>query len=183
MQLAKDTLSDFPRIRKRLAAATRDLNWYDRDELYEGRGKRKHLSRRVVSEQIALLLASFANLKPGSPEEFSHMTVKEVYANDPNAVVLESACRRLRRTEEFVSVAAILKAIETENTAWAGRWEMLEGNIADYWQAKLGKTIGKAGSMIAKAKTKLVDLEAAEAKRQARREAYARIPEARTARL
>jgi len=111
------------------------------------------------------------------------MTVKEVYANDPNAVVLESACRRLRRTEEFVSVAAILKAIETENTAWAGRWEMLEGNIADYWQAKLGKTIGKAGSMIAKAKTKLVDLEAAEAKRQARREAYARIPEARTARL
>ena len=76
MQLAKDTLSDFPRIRKRLAAATRDLNWYDRDELYEGRGKRKHLSRRVVSEQIALLLASFANLKPGSPEEFSHMTVK-----------------------------------------------------------------------------------------------------------
>jgi hypothetical protein len=123
---ARADLSTFSRMRKRLAEFKRDLKWYNRKELYEikGRGKRQQwtLSRRVVTEQIALLLASFQNARPGTPKVFGRMLTEEVYANSPNACVLESACRQVRRTKDFPpSIAEVLKAIDKEGDAWCER--------------------------------------------------------------
>ena len=113
VRLAKERLPAFPGARKRLAKALRDHKWYDREELYEVKGSSKNgemtLSRRVVSEQIALLLASYQNSRPGTPKVFGKMLIEEVYAYRPNACVLESACRRVRRQKSFPpSIAEVL---------------------------------------------------------------------------
>src|SRR5262249_39932432 len=146
---------DFPYASKRLAQAQRDLKWYDRDELYEGRGK--PLSRRVVSEQMALLAASLPNAKPSSPKVFGRSLIEEVYAANVNAIVLESACRRVRRTEEWLTIATVLKAIKIENSAWADRWDVLDWD-ADIVRRDLEQAIAESESAITKAKAKLAEV-------------------------
>jgi hypothetical protein len=191
VESARGILLNFPQMQKRLAEYKRDVKWYDRKDLYEikGKGKREQwtLSRRVVSEQMALLLASFQNSRPGTPKAFGRMIIEEVYANNPNACTLESACRRVRRTHDFPpSIAEMLKAIDKEGDAWCSRWEYLDSddNAAEssdvFFRRHLEETITEAESTIAKAQAKLDEREAkekaAEAKRQAYREAYERMP-------
>jgi hypothetical protein len=185
VKIARYTLRDFPKARKRLAECKRDEKWYDRKELYEinGRGKQQKwtLSRRVVSEQIALLLASFQNARPGTPKVFARMLTEEVYAYNPNACVLESACRQVRREKDFPpSIAEVLKAIKQEDSAWSVRWTtLLEGDI-EQTQQELEETIAKAEAKIVAAEAKFAEREAkekaAEEKRKAYCEAYGRIP-------
>jgi hypothetical protein len=182
---ARYWLPQFQQARKRLAEFKRDEKWYDRKELYEvkGKGKRQKwtLSRRVVSEQIALLLASFQNSRPGTPKVFGRMLTEEVYAKNPNACTLESACRHVRREHDFPpSIAELLKAIKKESAAWGDRWETLDCDI-DRIQQRLEKSIAKAEAKIAPAEAKLAEREAKarawEEKCRLYREAYARIPE------
>jgi hypothetical protein len=172
LDFAKNVLGQYARARKRLADFRRDAKWYDRKELYEVTGKGKHqrrkLSRRVVTEQIALLLASFQSSRPGAPKAFSRMLIEEVYAADPNACVLESACRRVRREKDFPpSIAEVLKAIKTENEAWCDRWELMEEGdpLHEEW---LRGSITEAESTIAKAEAQLAERERKEAERLAR---------------
>jgi hypothetical protein len=188
VESARHALSQFPQARKRLAAFKRDVKWYDRKELYEIRGKGKRetwtLSRRVVTEQIAVLLASFPNSRPGTPKVFGRMLTEEVYANNPNACTLESACRRVRREKDFPpSIAEVLKAIDKEGDAWCNRWALQDengGDAADYFQRRLENAIAEAEPLIAEAEAKLAEREAkekaAEEQRKAYREAYQRIP-------
>src|SRR5262249_49290404 len=81
VQFARQALAQFPHVRKRFAEFKRDVKWYDRKELYERKGKEPWISRRVVSEQVAMLLASFQNSRPGTPKVFGRMMIEEVYAN------------------------------------------------------------------------------------------------------
>jgi hypothetical protein len=182
---ARNVLSQFPSAHKRLAKVRRDVKWYDRSELYDIKGKgkreRKMLSRRVVSEQIALLLASFPNTRPGTPEAFGKMMIEEVYANSPDACAFESACRQVRRGLNFPpSIAELLKAIDEASDAWCERWSLLIEYPADQDQQELENAIAEAESIIAKADAKYAEREArekaAEEKRKAYREAYERIP-------
>jgi hypothetical protein len=182
---ARRFISEFPWARKRLAEFKRDEKWYDRKELYDIKGKGKHekwtLSRRVVSEQIALLLASFQNARPGTPKAFGKMVIEEVYANNPNACVLESACRRVRRNQDFPpSIAEVLKAIKEESSAWSDRWDLLNYDADDEMRQDLEKAIAEAEAKIAPAEAKLAEREAkakaAEEERRLYREAYERIP-------
>jgi hypothetical protein len=184
VQTAKYALWQFPQARKRLAEFKRDEKWYNRKELYDIKGKGKKaqwtLSRRVVAEQIGLLLASFQNSRPGTPKVFGKMVVEEVYANSPNACELESACRHVRRNQNFPpSIAEMLKAIKSESKAWCDRWEMLGDNpedddADDYWQRRLKEAIAEADSTIGKAQAKLAEFAAEEVKREAAREARER---------
>jgi hypothetical protein len=189
VQSARNALSGFPQIRKPLAEFKRDLKWYDRKELYDikrkGKQEQRTLSRRVVSEQVGLLLASFQNSRPGTPKVFGRMVVEEVYANKPNACVLESACRHVRRNQDFPpSIAEMLKAIDKEGSAWCPRWEWLDDvdgiDTADYRRSLLESAIAKAESMLAQAQANFAEREAkakaAEEERRAYREAYERIP-------
>jgi hypothetical protein len=189
VQAAKNTLRQFPQMRKPLAEFKRDEKWYNRKELYDikrkGKSEQWWPSRRFVAEQIGLLLASFQNARPGTPKVFGKMVVEEVYANGPNACVLESACRLVRRTKDFPpSIAEVLKAIKEEGSAWCKRWEWLDpedGVDSDEYFRCLETAITEAEAIIAKAEAKLVEREAkekaAEEKRRAYWEAYERIPE------
>jgi len=183
VQFARYTLRDMPFARKRLAEYKRDERWYNRDELYEitGKGKRKKwkLSRRVVSEQIALLLGSFQNARPGTPKVFGRMLTEEVYAARPSAIVLESACRHVRRMQDFSpSIAEVLKAIKNESSAWCDRW--CDEYNPDKSRQDLEKAIAEAEAKIAPAEAKLAEREAKaraeEERHRLYREAYARIP-------
>ena len=50
-----------------------------------------------------------------TPEAFGRMVIEEVYVRKPDACVLESACRRIRREKDFTpSIAEVLKAIDSE---------------------------------------------------------------------
>src|SRR5262249_30879353 len=179
VEIARYTLREFPSARKREAECKRDVKWYDRKELYDikGKGKRQTwtLSRRVVSEQIALLLASFQNSRPGTPKVFGRTLTEEVYAYNPNACVLESACRHVRREHDF----EVLKAIKKESSAWCDRWETLDCNVDEFRQS-LEKYIAEAEAKIAEAEPKLAAREAKaraeEEQHRLYREAYDRIP-------
>jgi hypothetical protein len=140
-------------------------------------------SRRT--EQIALLLASFQNARPGTPKVFGRMLTEEVYANSPNACVLESACRQVRRTKDFPpSIAEVLKAIDKEGDAWCERWEWLDPEDGvdsdEYLRSRLETAIAEAEPIIAKAEAKLAEREAkakaAEEERKAYMQALERIP-------
>jgi hypothetical protein len=160
-------------MRKRLASFKRDEKWFDRKELYEIKGKGKRakwtLSRRVVSEQMALLLASFPNARPGTPKVFGKMLIEEIYANGPNACVLESACRRIRREKNFApSIAEMLKAIAAESTCWSSRWDLFDCDI-DRIRRSLQTTISEAQVKIEQAETKLAEREAKQQADEARR--------------
>jgi hypothetical protein len=178
---------EFEWARKLMAACKRDVKWFDRRELYDikGKGKRKRekwtLSRRVVAEEIALLLASFPNARPGTPEAFGKMMIEEVYAKSPNACVLESACRQVRREKDFPpSIAEVLKAIKNESSVWCDCWETLEWNI-DCTRQSLEKLVAEASAKIAEAEAKFAEREAKaraeEEQHRLYREAYKRIPE------
>jgi hypothetical protein len=193
VRLACNALTKFPPMRKRLASFKFDERWFNRKELYERKGEGWRLSRRVVSEQLAILASSFlykANVSEDEAKAFARMLIEEVCAAKPNACVLESACRFLRRDENnergfAPSIAKVLKTIKQESSAWVERWEWLDSDDGDigsdvFFQRHLEKAIVEAESMIAKAQTKLAEHEvkqqAAAAKRQAYREAYERIP-------
>jgi hypothetical protein len=176
VQLARYTLREFPSARKREAACKRDEKWYDRKELYDikGKGKREKwtLSRRVVSEQIGMLLGSFQNARPGTPKVFARMLTEEVYAYNPNACVLESACRYVRREQDFPpSIAELLKAIKKETSAWSDRWDTLQYGIGTL-QQDLERDVAEAEAKIAEAEPKLAAREAKERAEEERRRLY-----------
>ncbi len=180
LDYARGRLPAFGDVQRRLAEVKRDAKWYDRKELYDitRKGKREQwwLSRRVVAEQMALLLASFQNSRPGTPKVFGRMMTEEVYANGPNACVLESACRQVRREKDFPpSIAEVLKAIEKQGQAWCDRWSVLD----DEWyinsmERRFKSAIADAESKLGEMQAKLTEQEAAEAKRVAAREARER---------
>ena len=80
-----------------------------------------NLRRRVVEEQVALLLGSFPNAVPHNPKVYTGMLVEEIVAAEPSAVALEAACREIRRTKNFLPTPAemlkILREKETEAAA------------------------------------------------------------------
>ena len=60
----------------------------------------------LIRKAIATLLGSFPNAAPGDPKVYTAMLLEEVNAADPSYEVLESACRKIRRTSKFVPAVA-----------------------------------------------------------------------------
>ena len=118
-------------------------DWYSRDELFDG-------ERKFVSDQVALLLGSFPNAVPHSPEVYTRMLIEEICNAKPHPCELESACRRIRRTMKFPpSSAEVLEVLEEEGSQWIGRWELFEtGDDLDprilVYYDKLVKAIAQA---------------------------------------
>jgi hypothetical protein len=102
-----------------------ELIYDDEDRFYEKGGKRI-IKRRFVAEQVALLIGSFPNANPHSPEVYSKMLIEEIVADRPHAIVLESACRHIRRNEKFKfppAISEVLKVIDEQDSRWCARWE------------------------------------------------------------
>jgi hypothetical protein len=146
-------------------------SYYSRDALRdltidEDTGEKQYqIKASVVSEQMALLIGSFPNAGPHSPEVFTKMLIVDVTANNPHPIVLEAACRLLRRTKNFLTtIAEVLKAIDEEGSRWCDRWEAASVEEGFYG---LACAFDDLASVVAHAKKKLAAHAEAEAKRQA----------------
>src|SRR5262249_14652611 len=96
-----------------------------------------------------------------------------------NAIVLESACRHVRREHNFPpSIAEMLKAIKNAQSAWCDRWETLDWNIDDSRQM-LEKLVAEAEAQIAEGEAKLAEREAKLAEREAKEKAKEKAAEER----
>lgn len=109
--------------------------WYEREELYEemkeprcdllGGYHSDVLTRRVVSEQVAMLIGSFPNANPHSSEVYVPMLIEEIIAANPRASALESTCREIRRTKTFLpAIAEVLKVLREQAERLKHLWLM-----------------------------------------------------------
>jgi hypothetical protein len=103
--------------------------FFDRDTLYEETKKKRpnhvgchtdrQITRRVVSEEISLLIGGFPNAGPHSPKVYTRMMIEEIVAANPTAVALEGACREIRRTKTFApSIPELLEALRQHEERW-----------------------------------------------------------------
>ena len=105
------------------------LKFFNRDELYQRTKVMKpdflnchthwQITRRVVSEQVGLLVASFPN-SVTSPKVYIRMLIEEIFAANPNPIALEATCREICRTETFGSPPAVGKVLKVlrEQAEW-----------------------------------------------------------------
>jgi hypothetical protein len=125
--------------------------FFERDELYEETKEAKpnllnchttrQLSRRVVSEQVGLLIGSFPNAAPHSPEVYTRMLIEEIYAANPCASVLEATCREIRRTKTFVpAIAEVMQVLQKNAEEWRERLEVFDDDIAA-WHRDIDKAL------------------------------------------
>jgi hypothetical protein len=140
-----------PALCKRVNAAS---DHYDGDDMYDWpKGHHRAdlcgchsdfvIKRRVVSEHLELLIGSFPNFAPASPETYVRMLTEEILAAKPKVRALESTCREIRRSMTFVpSVAEFLKVLRRQMQWWSDH-EYVDRDDIRYWQAKLDSRIAE----------------------------------------
>jgi hypothetical protein len=133
------------------------LEYFEREELYEPtKGKKmtpdllgchndRVISRRVVSEQVGMLIGSFPNAGPHSPEVYTRMLIEEIIAAKPSAVALEACCREIRRTKTFIpTVAEVLKVLRDQMEKWESqRLDIIEWD-QERWRKMLSDKLQEA---------------------------------------
>jgi hypothetical protein len=92
----------------------------DDDARYDEEGS---ITFQHASVRLGMLVGSYANAKPGSPEVFGKMLVLHVLAVEPMVCELESACRALvLREKPFApETTEIVAAVRSEKPKWLKR--------------------------------------------------------------
>jgi hypothetical protein len=81
-------------------------------------------TREEIGEHIALLLGSFPYSNVPDPDVYTRMMIEEIAAVGPSLMVLDSACRSLRRSLRWLpSIAQVLEIIAVETERWGERLE------------------------------------------------------------
>lgn len=133
-------------------AAGREV--FERDELYRERKTSRpnltgcwtlrEITRRVVTEKVGLLLASFPNASPGNGEGYVGMLIEEIVAANPSASALEATCRELRRSKNFApSIAEMLKELRTQTESWDECLYLWEDDIG-HWEQRRQELVAAA---------------------------------------
>ena len=131
------------------------LEFFNREDFYQrtkvakrdllNRHTHRQLTRRVVSEQVGLLIGSFPNGVPNSPEVYTRMLIEEIFAANPSAVALEATCREIRRTKTFVpAVAEVLKVLKERAEWWKDADETVDCMEDDHAARQEKKRKGEA---------------------------------------
>jgi hypothetical protein len=157
------------------AEFARGREMFERPELYRERKTRRQnlreITRRVVTEKVGLLLASFPNASPGNGEAYLGMMIEEVIAANPRASALEGACRALRRTKNFApTICEMLKELRAQA-------EMFD-KVLGVWEEELEWAVQERERLVAAYEARLA--KEAEDKRQEeerRRQHEARVAE------
>jgi hypothetical protein len=127
--------------------------FYNRDELYDDNGQGA-LTRRVVKEQIALLIDGYRpKHSTGDSDDLDaaeKIMIDEVLCAEPIAVVLESACRYIRRNNKFMPrIPEVLDAIKKQRALWEDRrcvcdQDQTVDEVIDYYRSELQRAITDA---------------------------------------
>jgi hypothetical protein len=107
----------------------------------------QQITRRVVAEEVAMLIGSFPNANPTSPKVYVRMLIEEIMAANPSFVALEGTCRELRRTKTFApTIAEVLEVLRKQEECWSEQHGYIL-DLEDYLEepaSKLAPTPGQA---------------------------------------
>jgi hypothetical protein len=134
--------------------------FFEREELYQKTKELKpdllnghtpwQITRRVVAEQVGLLIGSFPNANPHCGEVYTRLLIEEIMAANPRATVLEATCRQIRRTATFApTVAELLKVLREQAVLWEDRLDIFDDDI-EHWLKELDGLITSAKTKLAK---------------------------------
>jgi hypothetical protein len=85
------------------------------------------LSQEYVAKRIAVMVASFPNANPGSPDGYVRMLIEHVAAIEQlTEVALESACREIVETQKFApAISEVIETINQHIGKWRGYWSAI----------------------------------------------------------
>jgi hypothetical protein len=128
-------------VLKEIAWIRAERKFYNPDDLYDTKdGNKWRLKRRVISEQVAVLIGSFPNAGPHNPQTYAGMLTNEIAATDTNAIVLEAACREVRRTKTFPpTIAEVLEILEKQENEMSGQSEADDLDNWKHWNKEIAR--------------------------------------------
>jgi hypothetical protein len=124
----KASSSVFADVRPMLEDFSDGLAVFDRDEFYretkarrydlDGPATSRQITRRYVSEQVAMLISGFINAKSAT-ELFTFRLVLAIEAANPSAIVLEATCRELILAKPIVpAVSEVIEELGRQGEWW-----------------------------------------------------------------
>jgi hypothetical protein len=78
-------------------------------------------SRKFITARVGVMVGAFPNVSPHSPEVFMSMLFKHISVKRPSCMVLESTCREVEATNEFLSIAKVLAILDKQEKLWDAR--------------------------------------------------------------
>ena len=100
---------------------------------------RRCATREEIGEHIALLLGSFPYGNVPDPDVYTRMMIEEIAAVGPSIMVVDSACRSLRRSLRWLpSIAQALETIALETKRWEERLDCAR-DVSDHHALAIAK--------------------------------------------
>ena len=95
-----------------------------RENLDDPDDNESELSQAYIAKRVTVMVASFPNANPSSPEGYMQMLVEHVSAiEDLTEPALESACREIVETQKFApAISEVLEAIRKHQEKWWDRY-------------------------------------------------------------
>jgi hypothetical protein len=126
-------LGFFEDFDKRAARARQEKEYFVRAELWDvppSADGRTVISRNEVKRQVLLLVDSFPTATIPNLKVFLRSMIDEIHVKSPNPIILEAACRKMRRTLKKVpTIAEVMEALAATDDKWSPYWDLLEDGL------------------------------------------------------
>lgn len=107
---------DAEEINSSVELAEREFEGLEPSEWTNSEGE---IQRPAVSKMLAYLVGSFPTSNLPNATVFTQAMLNDVMALDPEFVVLEAACRNLRKTQRFMpAICELIEEIEKQDGIW-----------------------------------------------------------------
>jgi len=119
---------DAENCQKLVAGCKANLERFDRRDNYDDpNDDESPLSQEHIAKRITVMVASFPNANPSSPEGYMQMLIEHVSAVEGlTEVALESACREIVETQKFTpAISEVMPIVNEHVEQWSGRRFML----------------------------------------------------------
>lgn len=125
LKLAEMLLDSYDRYDRKLAGRLELAHSeFEPDDAYDENG---YITKSQVAKHVSLLVGSFPNANPADPEVYTMMLIEEIGAAEPSVIVLETACRNIRRSAKFLpAISEVLDALKEAKKTWSKRWLAIE---------------------------------------------------------
>lgn len=107
---------------KLVAKCKSNLERFDRRENYEDPDNDESpLRQDYIAKRVGIMVASFPNANPSSPEGYLQMLVEHLFAVDGlTQIALESACREIVETQKFApAISEVLEVVDEQISKWS----------------------------------------------------------------
>src|SRR6516165_525080 len=86
--------------------------------------KESELSQAYIAKRVTVMVASFPNANPSSPEGYMQMLIEHISAIEGlTEVELEGACREIVETQKFApAISEVMEVVRKHREEWFGRY-------------------------------------------------------------